>query len=357
MWSFGPILIGLCFEASAAPPSEVVVHEWGTFTAVVGPEGTPIPWYPLSEPSDLPDFVHLWKPHGKDALGPTTIRMETPVVYVHSPTATTLDVRVAFTPAVLGAMTEWYPNAADDRNTLEWKILRVDPSDRRKLPNDHTNSHYYPARNVDAAMLTTPEGEFDKMLFYRGVASFDLPVRVTLNADGLTASGEVGRMLAVEKRGDHLAFAELIPNHATARPFHPGTQDGAEELLFDMLVSSGLYDDEARAMLDTWEHTWFEDGLRVLYVVPHDNVETWMPLTVTPAPKSLARVLIGRVEVLTPEIQADIRSLLHGGAPEQTASLFRAHYPRLAQPALQRLSQEGDPAAAAVLGLLQAFER
>src|SRR5689334_15539880 len=73
----------------------LTVHEWGTFTSVAGEDGNPMPWYPLTGPSDLPCFVR----HGaarKGELGPTLVRMETPVLYFYSTRPVTLSVKVAF---------------------------------------------------------------------------------------------------------------------------------------------------------------------------------------------------------------------------------------------------------------------
>ena len=35
----------------------LVVHEWGTFTSVAGPDGEAVEWLPLAGPPDLPCFV------------------------------------------------------------------------------------------------------------------------------------------------------------------------------------------------------------------------------------------------------------------------------------------------------------
>ena len=42
--------------------ADLVVHEWGTFTSVAGPDGQAVPWRPLSGSSDLPCFVRLLNP-------------------------------------------------------------------------------------------------------------------------------------------------------------------------------------------------------------------------------------------------------------------------------------------------------
>jgi hypothetical protein len=53
-------------------------------------------------------------------------------------------------------------------------------------------------------------------------------------------------------------------------------------------------------MLETWRDSWFEEGVRVFYVVPPRLVDAILPLEVRPAPVSVVRVFVGRMEVLTP---------------------------------------------------------
>src|SRR5271170_1266483 len=98
-----PLSIGQ--EASTA--SDLVAHEWGTFTSVAGIDGAPVQWAPLSGTPDLPCFVDRLSTHNlKYALG--LVRMETPVLYFYSPRPLVASVQVAFPK---GWITEWYPQA------------------------------------------------------------------------------------------------------------------------------------------------------------------------------------------------------------------------------------------------------
>jgi hypothetical protein len=49
-----------------------------------------------------------------------------------------------------------------------------------------------------------------------------------------------------------------------------------------MLVARGLYVDEARAMIATWRNSWFEEGSRLLYILPAQAVSAVLPLSVSP---------------------------------------------------------------------------
>jgi hypothetical protein len=49
--------------AVAAPPAELVVHEWGTITTVHDAKGVPASGLNRIDASDeLPDFVHRYEP-------------------------------------------------------------------------------------------------------------------------------------------------------------------------------------------------------------------------------------------------------------------------------------------------------
>src|SRR5687768_11375667 len=52
--SAGIIIAG---SAVGFRPNDLIIHEWGTFTTVAGPDGQAVDWYALAEASDLPCFV------------------------------------------------------------------------------------------------------------------------------------------------------------------------------------------------------------------------------------------------------------------------------------------------------------
>ena len=70
------------------------------------------------------------------------------------------------------------------------------------------------------------------------------------------------------------------------------------------LVGEGLYAREAKAMVNTWKDSWFEEnGLRVLYVLPRAWTDRTLPITLAPRPRELVRVMVGRAEVIPPDQQ------------------------------------------------------
>ena len=71
--------------------------------------------------------------------------------------------------------------------------------------------------------------------------------------------------------------------------------------LVQALVESGLNGEEAVAMVRTWQKSYFDTpGLRVFWVVPRAFTDQILPITLSPQPEELERVILGRSEVLTP---------------------------------------------------------
>ena len=55
-------------------------------------------------------------------------------------------------------------------------------------------------------------------------------------------------------------------------------------------------------MVNTWSTSYFQaDGIRVLFVLPQSWTDAFIPLSVSPKPREVVRVMVGRLEVLTPE--------------------------------------------------------
>jgi hypothetical protein len=121
----------------------------------------------------------------------------------------------------------------------------------------------------------------------------------------------------VEKNNIELASLGTMPGGATMAastvalftsklPLKEGVSK-AKTAVAEELVKAGLYPKEARAMVNTWEHSYFRtEGLRMLYILPRANVDQTIPIQIQPAPTELARVMVGRVEVLTPAKERSI---------------------------------------------------
>ncbi|MDB5295870.1 MAG: hypothetical protein JWO31_1853 [Phycisphaerales bacterium] len=377
----------------ARPGGGVVVHEWGTFTGFAGSDGVHLP-FRTEIGGDLPAFVQNRKRNGyklgpKDAFadlfakadGATALqRMETPVLYFYDDAPTTVDVRVDFPN---GSLTEFYPpvkafgpaygqgfgegaaGATAAGSFLDWGTVRVIPKsvgdDGKRVPPDPAAAsgtpvaggtlqpaaapnHYFRARETGAALLqvTGPAGERheERLLFYRGLGNFTLPVTLTAAGDDrfeLRNAGPdpIGAAFLVRTepdggptrfaRYDHVAGRRAMSLPPTGKPGTGQAAGPAGEALPDViveaLVAEGLYPREARAMVETWRASWLnEPGTRVLYTVPRPVTDALLPLTVTPTPAGTTRVLVGRIDVMTPEQERRLVTLVTAAAASTAAS-------------------------------------
>ena len=347
-----------------ATATNLVAHEWGTFTAVAGPDGAAMPWRPLIGPSDLPSFVYhqdhpgLNRPAGGKGAMKGTVRMETPVIYFYTDRPVELAAMVEFPR---GALTEWYPQAPH-RNwgEINWGRFFIVPAtadNLARLPQAGGKGHYFAARDTDAALVrtTTADGvQHEKFLFYRGVGQFDLSLAVQLKDQRLTLQRHGAHPLAAaivfERRGERVGFAEADLASASAELPRPTLDDDVPAVirrLEQLLVRDGLYEREATAMTATWRDHWFEDGLRVFYLLPRPEIDAILPLHLSPIPAELKRTIVGRIEIVTPELEASVRSELRVADRDAlaTCKALRARHGRFAEPTLHRLGHTTLPPA------------
>lgn len=357
----------------AATDDPFVVHEWGTFTTVQAADGEQLWWTPPAS-VDVPDFVHRaavgadgqpasFIPKDRSAL----VRMETPVIYFYSQRERVADVRVLFRG---GNLTEWYPQAthvtaqptpntvaaAHTRQFLiEWAGVKILARDTREISLDKLirtkaageADHYYIARETDANFLrVVTQGtrvEHERDLFYRGLGYFEAPLAVGMDADEQRATmyaREAERidgaflltirqgMMRYQKLGAISSAASTV--ELNAQPFG-ALGDVRQRAMREMeaaLVQRGLYEKEARAMVNTWQDQWFaEEGTRILYFLPRNWTTRTLPLMISPQPDSVVRVMVGRAEIIPPAAEQEIREQIltfRTGDPEAKAGAAAA---------------------------------
>jgi len=314
--------------------SGLTAHEWGTFTSIAGEQGQAVEWSPQTGSTDLPEFVeHLRTPQFKLGLR-GTVRMETPVLYFYNSREETVSVKVSFEH---GLITEWYPHASrvepsgnlqdvsrylpEAGGSIAWEAVTTSPSLRAEFPREKGENHYYAARATSATPLRvkTPAGEQqEKFLFYRGVGAFAPPVSARLTADGKLllenrGAEEIPSVILFERRGESVGYrikGGVQDKSLLEAPELTGSVDSLGRELEGLLVNQGLYQDEAHAMVETWRNSWFEEGSRLLYVVPTEFVNRVLPLSITPAPIQTARVFVGRLEIVTPATEKAVEKAL-----------------------------------------------
>lgn len=377
-WLLCLVVLALPMNTVAAErikTDRLVVHEWGTFTALQDERGRELFGINVDD-EPVPKFVHnlnrfvlapailssehwLYRMKGvprQHSL--VSMRLETPVIYFYPPPGQRepmpIDVKVSFRG---GWLTEFYPNASASApgltqdsfkfgtlspktvGSLAWQNLQIGTEGRGPETDEHV---WLAPRKTAAASVTTPAGESEKYLFYRGVGSLQAPLRVettekcrTINVfgnfDQLLKNDEsvtIRAMWLVHVKDDGTtAFRAVGPVDASADPkeslatlradfpaeaYGKDQRARLEEAMHGELVSDGLYGDEATALLSTWQRAYFTSpGLRLFYLVPREWTDHILPLSLS-KPADIERVMVGRIEIVTNEQRELLAKLSKG---------------------------------------------
>jgi hypothetical protein len=339
-----------------------ILLEWNPLTTTELPSFV----YDYRKPSGDP--ARQLATFGGKAAFRTLQRMETPVIYFYSDKQRSVDVTVRFPQGRItewypqardiGPSTvqprpllKTLDNAANQiglqginlssidtkkgiaESLIRWTDVKIFPATKhsdlqRLMPSDASGSHYYAARETDAdfvrvsARADGDKLEHEKLLFYRGVGNFATPLQVTLHAGGEeqlflrnTGAELLSHLFVLDVRNGagQFVYVDRLPAEADRTvkidPSHSTmpVSDLADQISEKMrlaLVKEGLYEREAKAMVNTWRDSWFdEQGLRVLYLLPRAWTDRVLPLTLDPQPREVVRVMVGRAEVITPAME------------------------------------------------------
>ena len=362
-------------RAAPSGPSGLVVHEWGTFLAMNGSDGVSLDGM-YHEEHSLPSFVHA-RSRDQLRLPMSRLKGETPVIYFYTRQPQRVQVEVGFPT---GLWTQWYPQAAavapgivqagspprtrDGR--IAWDVdVWPASSGPATLPAADTDALWNYSRQVDAAyvsaknsMRPAEEREWERFIFYRGLGEVPMPVQVRFGRGHVTASttepeglhhlyllrvenGRGAYAYATALRQDQGSHEWAVPTMAAALPLDQFVERVSADVA-RRLVDSGLYEKEARAMVNTWKSSYFTtDGVRLLFVLPQSWTDRFIPMRITPAPEQLVRVMVGRVELLDAarerRAEAAIRDLASpdAGVRERAFELLHAEG-RYVEPIVRR---------------------
>jgi hypothetical protein len=265
-----------------------------------------------------------------------------------------------------GWLSEFYPQAVADApgiltrtgvgrlrpdtiGRLEWNDLTVGADG----PGPASTAHVWNApRAVAAQSVRTAGGETERFLFYRGVAHIDAPLVAVQDAHTgqlmlrsrlapeLARQGPlpVSAAWLVDVRADGAVAFRGVPAlvlggaEGAAAPVDMrfGPQEYARahraklaDALRQALVTAGLFDDEAQALLATWELSYFRSaGTRVFYLVPRAWTDHYLPLAVS-VDAQITRVMVGRIELVTPRQRHDLEQIGRMSARQVNAQAQR----------------------------------
>lgn len=344
----------LLLTVAVSADAQLVVHEWGTFTCLQNEAGKELGSI-NQDTEPLPSFVERLMVGGTGGKGlpilPTiTMRLETPVVYFHLPPGSEplkLNFKATFKGGLLSefypkATTTGDPNALISSSTvgsLEWKEVLVG----KPAVGPATDSPVWLApRKVDAADVTAA-GQSERYLFYRGVGHLASPVSVVRKgaqlqlfnrslADSYVSSNllHIKQAWYLDARTDGTSAFRKIKLDQPASPLQPIASISADfakteyqpnaieklrEEMKQALVADGLFDDEAEAMLNTWNESYFKSaGTRVLFLVPRPWTDYYLPIEIS-TPAKVQRVMVGRVDLITPRHREIVAELIKSVPP------------------------------------------
>ncbi|MDB6078471.1 MAG: hypothetical protein JWO82_2218, partial [Akkermansiaceae bacterium] len=322
----------ICSAASALAGPAYQVHEWGTFTTVAGSDGELLAGLDREE-ERLPAFVHshygfengqtpdleeeqaIWKKYGPPGFGTgskglanrpltgVTVKMETPVIYFHSPEALHATVKVGFEG---GTISQWYPArtkgdvppmpappvaptqrglplsawtldfSQDYHGSIQWDVDVLSPAESagKILFKPGDTLSWLRARVPGTNVVKTAKGETEGYLFYRGVGHFNPGLTTTVDTGETLhldnrSGGKIPYLVAVERQPDLTLRWKEWSNGLEAgasadleeKGFTPAGKGFAAPLYHAMikgLADQGLTHDEARAMVETWWNSYFE---------------------------------------------------------------------------------------------------
>jgi hypothetical protein len=387
--------IALASPATDAATNRLVVHEWGTFTALqdergrsldgINTDDEPVPFFvhqlaggsPVFSATQMPGFFSQGAPFAQPNV---TMRLETPVIYFH-PTGDlprSVDVKVQFRG---GLLTEFYPQPTREEpviklaerrtmfqrsnlGVLEWKGLKVGAAGKMMATDDPV---WVAPRRVQAADVRTPPGESERFLFYRGLGTGEALLKVAQRDNELVIQPSVPpeiegdlrirRLWLVDIQKDKIAFREApgftiphksegfskrIPSQFTAADYSAANREKLRSALLDALQVEGLFEDEAAALLETWKISYFQSpGLRLFFVTPRAWTDQLLPLEIPQADK-IVRAMIGRIELVSPRQRQLLAGINKASSAEiqSAATVLRERIGKKLYPANKELDKK-----------------
>jgi hypothetical protein len=331
--------------ARAQQPAAVkglVVHEWGVFR--VHEDVQMANADVRAEWDDLPGFVygHIQGRQVPQHWGALEIRKK-PVLFFHAAEPVQVRLRIDFPGGMPGV---WWPATVSPTvegnqpkpqvgSSLEWDLaIKKAPEGWRPKaaePPAVVKGHWVErlrkveADEVFARYSPNPlDVERERFVYYDGLFPQGKWVQVKVE------QGRVG----LTSRVKHPLFDVTVVDHRVEGKVRVGRLDrldagqevravaftdadagrfvaDASTLLVRQLTAAGLFEDEARSLVDVRRQDLFErPGLHLFYRLPQEEYERRMPLTLTPRAEKVVRVGLVMQPHLEPDLSQRVRALV-----------------------------------------------
>ena len=248
--------------------------------------------------------------------------------------------------------------------SLDWKGVQLGSTEKPIETDDkvwttprETGASVLQVQSIDSESKNGPKTytQAEHFLFYRGVGHLDSPVTIQylpqfggkltlvgrladttgnpdfvdhLNSGWVVRINAMGQCAFYAWPGGDIAVVSLgsgcymppVSGEFTTASFSSDNLTKLKSSMHDALVKEGLYDDEATAMLKTWELSYFKSpGLRFFYIVPRAWVDKVLPLKIVGPSTDITRVMVGRIELVTDAQKAALARLAAGPCPDLAA--------------------------------------
>ncbi len=313
---------GTTTAKEAAPAANgLAVHEWGVFR--VNEDADFANADLRAEWDDLPAFAYgLIKGRAvPQHWGAAETRLR-PIIFFHAQQPIVVRLKIDFPggmpgvwfpatekPAVFGL--EQQPKTGD---SLEWNLgIKQCPNGWTpkqpsvpEVSDKHWISRIRQVKSDEVFARFSPnplDVEREKFVYYDGIFPQRRWLKIAVGKDRISLTSQVKHLVyditAVDRRGDVIrvsrvarleageTIAELPFKVVNAKDF----AGEAADTLVKQLIEAGLFNDEAKSLVDAWKARMFETpGLNLFYRLPQSEYDAAMPITVTPKPDFVVRV-------------------------------------------------------------------
>jgi hypothetical protein len=290
----------------------LAVHEWGVFR--VSEDEDFANAHLRQEWDKLPPFVygHIKGRVVPQHWGPIEVRLR-PIIFFHAAEPMIVTATIQFPGGMPGV---WYPatqSPATDGNerqpkvgsVLEWNIgVKQCPNGwmpRSPAPAAVDDGHWFTRiRQVKAEEIFARFGprandvEREKFIYYDGLFPQGKWLKFEVTNDKVAVTNRVKHSVfdvtVVDRRGDKprigriakLEPGETIKQITFTEVDASRFSSESSETLTKQLIGVGLFEDEAKSLVDLWKKNMFETpGLHAFYRIPQAEYDARMPLTVT----------------------------------------------------------------------------
>ena len=309
--------------AQAARPAVkgLAVHEWGVFRVNEDAEFANAAL--RAEWDNLPPFIYGYI-KGRSIpqhWGAVEFRFR-PIIFFHADKPVQVRARIDFPGGMAGV---WYPATekpavyGQDKQpkvggSLEWNLGVKDCPQgwRPKTPAPHevVDKHWFTrirqvkSDEIFANYSPNPaDVERERFIYYDGLFPQGKWLKVAIDKDRISITNRVKHavfdLTMVDRRDDKVRVARIAKMDAgqSIESVEFTSVDSARfpseaaETLVTQLVAAGLFEDEARSLVDLWKRELFETpGVNLFYRLPQEEYQARMPLNIEPKPGNITRV-------------------------------------------------------------------